>query len=222
MKKGETKELSVDFPKEYPSPSVAGKPVAFKITLKDLKEKKLPPLDDEFAKDFEAASLDELKKRIKEVLTTNLEKAKKTDLESQIMDHLVKVNDIPVPDSLVEMQLSSLMDRAKDLMARQGMKADTEDVGNGRDRSLREKYRPQAERQVRISYILSGIARQEDLAATDAELGLEAEKYKTRSPDRAAEVEAYFKENGSHIRAQMTDEKVVKFILENARIKDTP
>lgn len=222
MKKAETKEIPVNFPKEYPSPSVAGKPVVFKVTLRDLKEKKLPALDDEFAKDFEAASLEELKNKIKEVMTANLEKAKKSELENQIMDHLVKENEIPVPDSLVEMQMTSLMDRAKDIMARQGVKPDTEDVGNGRDRSLREKYRPQAERQVRISYILAGIARQENLAATDAEVGLEMEKYKTQSPDRVQEVEAYFKEHGSHIRSQMADEKVVKFILENAKIKATP
>lgn len=218
MKKAETKEIPVNFPKEYPSPSVAGKPVAFKVTLRDLKEKKLPALDDEFAKDFEAASLEELKKKIKEAMAATLEKAKKTDLEDQIMNHLVKENEIPVPDSLVEMQLSSLMDRARDLMARQGMKADAGD----KERELREKYRPQAERQVRISYLLSGIARQENLAATDTELGLELEKYKSQSPERAQEVEAYFKEHGAHIRSQMTDEKVVKFILENAKIKAAP
>jgi len=213
MKKTETKEIAVNFPKEYPNPSAAGKPVVFKVTLQDLKEKKLPALDDEFAKDFEAASLDELKKRIQEVMTANLEKSKKSDLENQIMNHLVKENNIPVPDSVVEMQLSSLMNRTKGIMASQGMKADTPE----KDKEFREKYRLQAERQVRINYLLSGIAHQENLAATEAEVGLEIEKYK--SPERAQEVEKYFKENGSLIRSHLTDEKVIKFILENAKIK---
>ena len=217
MKKAETKEVAVTFPKEYPGAAVAGKPVTFKITLQDIKEKKLPALDDEFAKDFEAASLEEFKTRIRESLNASLEKAQKVELETQMMDHLVKENEIPVPDSLVEMQLSSLLERAKDMMLRQGMKPDTD----GKEAGLREKYRPQAERQVRVSYILSGIAKQENLAATDAEVGLELEKYKAKNPERAKDVEAYFAEHGDHVRAQMTDEKVVKFITENAKIKET-
>ncbi len=216
MKKGETKEVSVTFPNEYPNAAVAGKPVIFKITLEDIKEKKMPVLDDEFAKDFELASLDELKKKIRESLDKTLEKAQKAELETQLFDHLVKENPIPLPESLVEMQLSSMLERAKEMMQRQGLKAEIGD----KEKELREKYRPQAERQVRVNYILSGIARQESLVASEAELELEREQYKAKTPEHAAQVDNYFNEHGHHVRAQLTDEKVIKFLTENAKIKE--
>ena len=216
MEKGASKEIKVDFPKEYPNPAIAGKPVVFRVTLQDLKEKTVPALDDELAKDFELPSLEELKKKLGESLNSHLEKNAKTDLENQILDHLVKENQIPVPESMVEIQLSSLLERAKEIMAQQGVKAAPE----GKNSELREKYRPMAERQVRISYLLSGIARQENLQAVDAELNAEMEKVKAKNPDRAGQVETYFKEHASQIFGQMTDDKVLKFLIENAKIKE--
>ncbi len=217
MKKGETKEVAVTFPKEYPSASVAGKPVVFKITLQDIKEKKMPALDDEFAKDFELASLEELKTKVRESLEKSLEKAQKVEFETQLMDHLVKENDIPLPESLVEMQLNSMLERAKQMMERQGLKSD---IAGDKEKELREKYRPQAERQVKINYILSGIAKQENLLASDEEVSAERQKYKDKTPEHAAQIDNYFDEHGHHVQAQLTDEKVLKFLEENAKIKE--
>lgn len=217
MSRGETKEISIPFPKEYPNKALAGQTVGFQITLKDIKEKQLPALDDDFAKDVGLASLEELKSKVKESLTSWAERGARHEVEKQIFDHLVEENPIPLPESLVGQQLDALVDQAVANQMRDGDQIDNLDE---RKKSLKEKMRANAERQVRLSYLISRIAKDENLRATDEEYRQELEKAEKANPQRAEEVRKYFENNNDRIMSQITEEKVLKFLTEKAKIKD--
>ena len=216
LKKGATKEITIPFPKKHPRQELAGRPVTFRVTLEDLKEKVLPAADDELAKEFELGSLAELRDRIRASLEHSAERRERAETENQIFDHLIKENPVPVPESLVTMQLESLIEQARQVLSERGVSA----APAADSKELRDKYRPQAERRVRLSYILSGLARQESLQATQDETARELARAKERDPGQAESVDRYFQEHASAILGQITDEKVIKFLIDHAKIKD--
>ncbi len=99
MNKGDEASHEVDFPEKHPNPILAGKKIEFKVTLRDIKERVLPELDDEFAKDVgkEFSSLDELKKSINEKLTKEREESAEGELTDKIMQALLKDHEFEVP-----------------------------------------------------------------------------------------------------------------------------
>lgn len=218
MARGESKEVPVDFPKEYGNKALAGKKVVFKITLKDIKEKRVPALDDEFAKDLGLASLDELKTKIRESLTSWSERSARHEVEKQIYDHLAEENPIPLPESLVAQQLESLVEQTVANEMRDN--GDSVDNLEERKKALRGKLRSNAERHVRLSYLISRIAQEEKLRATDEEYRQELEKAEKSNPQRVEEVRKYFEHNHERIMSQITEEKVLKYLTDHAKIKE--
>lgn len=214
LAKDESKSVTVQFPKEYPQKEIAGKPVNFNVTLRDLKEKVLPALDDELAKDFGLSTLQELKTKIDESLQNAAKKNSEAELEKQILDHLIKENPIPLPESLVQAQLEHLVEQLLSQVRVPPEKAEESKS------MLREKYKAQAERQVRLSYLLGGISRQENLKASVEELKQEMEKAAQTNPAKAEAVKEYFDRHQSSILNQMTEEKVMKFLIEHGKIKE--
>lgn len=213
LSRGEHKEIPVEFPKEHPQKDLAGKSVIFNINLRDLKEKILPRLDDDFAKDFELSSMDALKAKILESLQKAVEKNSIAETEKQIHDYLVRENPIAVPDSLVRLQLEYLVNR---LLARLEMSKEKLEEAKSQ---LRKKYTAQAEQQVRLSYLLNGIARQEKIEATPEELKTEMEKAQAANPEKAEELKKYFQEHVPTLLNQITEDKAMKFLMEHAKIK---
>lgn len=218
--KGETKDIPIQFPKEFANKDLAGKSVSFKVTVRDIKEKVLPVLDDEFAKDLGLSSLTELKSKIEESLKNLAERNSDSEIEKQILDYLIKKNPIPVPPSLISMQLESLINHA---LYRQFGKA-LEDASKEKleelKKGLRERSRDQAERMVRISYLINGIAKQENLYATEEEFKAEKERILKSSPNQTQEAEKYFDEHHDRILSQMTEDKIIKFLKDHAKIKE--
>lgn len=219
MKKAESKELPIQFPKEYPNKDLAGKDVVFKITLQDIKEKSTPALDEDFAKDLGLPSLADLKGKIEDSLKHWSEKNTQSELEKQIYDHLVKENQIPVPDSMVEYQLDALVSQALQREF-QPQEKKTEQEWDELKKKLREQSKAHAERLVRLSYIINAIANQEKLNASEADIKAEREKAEKANPERVQEIDEFFKKNVSRIASQLTEDKVLKYLTENAKIKE--
>lgn len=206
----EKKEITVQFPQDHPRKELAGKPVVFQVTLKDIKEKMLPPLDDEFAKDLGFTALSELKQKLFLILKSSAEQNTQKDLEEQIHAHLLKENPIPVPESMVQRQQEFLLERVLSQNPLPKEKAE----------KLREQLRSEAEREVKISYLIHKIAEQEKLYATEEDFKVELEKEQQKQPAHSKELEKYFENRKSSIINHLTEKKVLQFILENAKIKE--
>ena len=217
-KKGDTKDIEIEYPKDYLNKELAGKKVVFKTTIEEIKEKELPELNDDFAKDMGLESLDDLKKKIKESLEHEETRRQNGEVEKQIIEHLLDKNKFDVPESIVLQQKKYLIKRMSDYMKSQG--ANEEFIAKQVE-SSDKKYGEEAEKNVRLSYILNGICVDEKIEVSDKEMDDEKQKMLDSNPTRKEDVENYFKENKANIAASLKEEKIFKFLVDNAKISET-
>ena len=120
LRLGERQTVAVNYPENYPNKEIAGKAVDFSIVAREIKQKVLPVLDDEFAKDHgECASLDELKTRIRERLEHELGQYQKEELKEKLVSRLIEAHPFAVPPSMVERQTRYLLERYQNQVAAQ-------------------------------------------------------------------------------------------------------
>jgi trigger factor len=216
-RKNEEREIKVTMPADYPNKKLANPEVTFKVKVLEIKDKVLPNLDDEFAKDFGLASLAELEGKVKESLETEEKNRQMQEVEKQIVDQLLESNKFPVPDSLVEEQKNYLLNRLSDYFKRQGI---SEEEWKKNKEQWAGKYQEEAERNVRISYILNAVAREEKIDASDEDMAKELERLKQANPQRPADVEKYFSESKIRIASHLKEEKIFAFLMDHAKIKE--
>jgi trigger factor len=214
----EEKGIEVSFPEDYGYKKWAGKTLSFHVKIKEVKEKILPPLDDEFAKDLgDYSSLENLRLKLRE----EIEKEKKLILERQLKDQMVEqllqVNSFEVPESLVEEQTRTLVSDTKMRLAAQGV--DFKNLGLSEEK-LQGDYREMAQKQVRTFLILEKIADQEGITVTDEEAEDRVREISERTHQKFDVVKRYYEKNGliPEVKAGIVSEKILNFLLEKANV----
>ena len=216
---GESWEIPVKFPAEHPQKDLAGKTVTFKTTVTAIKEKVLPALDDEFAKDEGAKDLAEIKDRFRKELEAGARRAEREDLEKQVVEELLKRNPFDVPASQVEERAKQLTEHLKKYLLERGA-AVTDWAAN--EEKMVEKNRPEAERQVRLSYILGTILDNEKIAVPDADVDAHIQKILDGArPDQRADVQKWMDARRENIRGQMREERLFDLLIQNAKVTET-
>jgi len=218
LKPEEEKEIEVSFPEDYGYKKWAGKTLSFHVKIKEVKEKILPILDDEFAKDLgDYSSLEDLRLKLRE----EIEKEKKLILERQLKDQMVEqllqANSFEVPESLVEEQTRTLVSDTKMRLATQGV--DFKNLGLSEEK-LQGDYREMAQKQVRTFLILEKIADQEGITATDGEAEDRLREISERIHQKFDVVKRYYEKNGliPDVKAGIMSEKILNFLLEKANV----
>jgi trigger factor len=211
---GETRQVPVKFPDDHPNKALAGKTVAFQITVTAVKEKRLPAPDDELAKDVGCQSLADLQDRIRKSLEREKERAARQEMEKQVIDRLLEAHAFDVPPTLVEDRTRHLTEQAKQYLLRLGA---SEEDWKANEEKIAAKNRAEAERQVRLSYLLSEIAEKEKLEVSDPEVeGLIRKTVDSVEPARKAEMQKWMEGRRDTLRAQLKEEKIFTFLIENA------
>jgi len=219
-KKGETKEVKVTFPADYFKKDIAGKDAVFQITVHEIKEKQLPVLDDDFAKDLSLESLAALRDILRKNMETEQERAQRQFLIKQVSDQLVEKHPIDLPPSMVEERVKTLNERLKQYLTRQG--ASEEDWKTNADK-MAVKNKAEAERQLRLSYVLSEIAKAEKLDVTDAEIDEQVKKsVETIEPARRNEMAKWMASQRDGLYSQILEEKIFNFLIKEAKVKEAP
>lgn len=184
---GEEKEIGVTFPEEYHAEELKGKPAVFKCKINEVKETILPELDDEFAKDVtdDCETLDQLKKKITDSIAENRKRTSDGQFEEELLDKLVAEDNMEaeVPDVMVQSQLDHIMEDLSMRMQMQGLNLETYLQMTGMNfESMRDTYKDQALRQVKISLALAKVAELEGVDITDEDVEKEyarmSEEYK--------------------------------------------
>lgn len=214
---GEEKNAEVKYPSDYPNKTLAGKKITFKTKVVEIKEKEFPELNDDFAKDMGAENLEDLKNKVKEAIESEEKRRQDSDVERQVVEYLIEKNKFEVPQSLIEHQRENLENRMKDYMKNQG--APKEYIEKQAEQG-QEKFKEEAEKNVRLSYILNSIYTNENLAVTDADIESEKEKMKASNPGKESAVDKYFAEKKENIMLSLKEQKLFKFLLDNAKIKE--
>lgn len=217
---GDDLELNVNFPEEYQQKDLAGKPALFKVEVKEIKEKELPPLDDEFAKDVsEFDTLDEYKQDIKAKLLEQKEKAAKLEKERTVLEKIIENAEINVPEVMITNQIEQMVQDFSMRMKYQGLPIEQylQFTGQTMDR-LKENFRPDAEFQIKARLVLEQIAEVENIEVTDEELDEEfnrmAEQYKMELDKLLSTVGDSEKES---IRGDIKIRKAVDLVVNSSK-----
>jgi trigger factor len=221
MSPGDAREVKVTFPAEYGNAELAGKDVTFDVKLKEIKAKELPPLDDDFAKQFGSfESIGELRARISEVF----EKEEAQKIDNELRDSLVKTliekHEFEVPEAMVEKQLNVLLENMKNNLAGQNMSF--EQLGTSEEK-IREQSRSVAVNQVKGSLLLAAIAEKENIAVEDAEI---EEKIRDIAAQANKDFEVVFGIYQSNPYAkdtlvmQLREDKAIDFLLSQASVSE--
>ena len=169
---GDTKEVNVTFPENYGSEELNGKPAKFDVTVKEIKVKEVPALDDEFAKDAsEFETLAELKEDIKKSLQKAEDKKAENEFEENIITAVIENTKLDLPQVMVEKEIDHMMNDLENRLKYQGLTLDQymEFTGNTPEK-MRDFMKENAERKVKADIIIDAIAKAENIEATEEEL----------------------------------------------------
>ncbi|MEG0214825.1 MAG: trigger factor [Hungatella sp.] len=181
---GESCEIHVTFPTEYQAANLAGKPALFQVTVKEIKVKELPELNDEFAGEVsEFETLEEYKADIKAKLSETKQKQAATENENRVVDKAVSNASMEIPEAMIDGQVQNMLSDYAQRMKSQGLSLEQymQFTGMTIDQ-MKEQMRPQAVKRVETRLVLEAIAKKEDIQITDEavqqELANMAEAYK--------------------------------------------
>ena len=219
MEIGEEREINVTFPEEYHAANLAGKPAMFKVKLISIKEKILPELDDEFAKDVsEFETLDEYKKDLEKKIKEEKEASAKNAKEMAVIDELVKNTEVTIPESMIEDEVENMVEQFKANLSYQGLTLEqycgfmNTDV-NG----FKTNLKPEAEKNVKMKLALEAVAKVEDIKVEDKEIDEKIDELKKQygSADTSDDLN-----KNENVRRYMEDkirqDKLMKIIVDAA------
>jgi trigger factor len=222
-KDGAVLEISQPYPSSHPDPRVAGKTVVFTLTIKSVKEKKLPALDDEFAKDCGPYnSLQEIKDKLRD----GMEQALKREIEDTYKDTIVKrlmdTHHFDLPETLVERELEAII--RQHVQQQQQRKSGAQESPGTEDlTSLRQEHRDEAARRVKVSLVLEAIAEKEGLTVTQDDFNAEivrlASELKMPTADLVKMIKAGGQESIDDLRTRILVDKALDFVYRNAVIQ---
>jgi len=214
---GDEKEFPVTYPEDYGSARIAGKTVTFHATVKGLRKKELPELNDEFAQDLgDYRNLDELREALRKNIFAQRQFEAQQEAKNKIVDVLVDQHQFPVPEVFVERQIKNRVEQNLRALAGEGVdpksiKLDWEKVkATQRDKALRE---------VKASLLLSRISEREAIHATRDEVDREVERIARQQREPVAAVHMRFEKDGTlgRIASHIQTEKTLSFLFEHAR-----
>ena len=214
-KAGEEFDVNVKFPEDYHA-ELAGKDATFKIKLHEIKVKEVPALDDEFVKDVsEYDTVDELKKNVKEERENKKQHEVEAEANNEVLDKLADLVTAVIPDCMIEKKMDDDVQDFAYRLQMQGLDLKTYLKYTGSDeKTFREQYKEQAEKQVKLDLALAEIIKKENLEVSDADLEEEYAQYaKAYNMDVDQIKKAIPADN---IKPELLQRKAVDFVIENA------
>jgi len=215
---GEHKNFDAEYPADYPDAKLAGKKFHYAVEVLGIKTKKLPEVNDDFAKDVsEAATLDELKKKVREGLEHQRDHKHKELLHEKVLAEIVKLHDFPVPEALVEHQMDVRLERVVRSLAAQGVDPRAVNVDWV---TLRRRQEERAKDDVKAELIIDRIATAENIDVTDEEVTHELEHMAEHSGESAEAIRARLTKQGAldRMKAKLRSDKTLDWLAQNAKI----
>jgi trigger factor len=216
---GDHKNFDVQYPADYPDAKLAGKTYHYAVELLGIKTKKLPELNDEFAKDVsDATTLDELKTKLRQGLEAARDQKHKDLLREKVLAAVVKLHDFPVPESLVEQQMDVRLERVVRSLAAQGVDPRAVNVDWV---TLRRRQQERASDDVKAELIIDRVASAENIDVTEEELNHELEHAASHSGESAQAIRARLTKQGTldRMRAKLRSDKTLDWLAQNSRIR---
>jgi trigger factor len=216
-KPGETRRFEVDYPADYPDRKLAGKKYAYSAEVVAVKQKKLPELNDEFAKDVsDVKTLDELRAKVRQELEKEVDQRHSAAVSDAVLAKIVAAHDFPVPEALVENQMDVRLERAVRTLAAQGVDPRAVNVDWV---AMRRRQHPRAIEDVKAELLLDRIATAENIEATDEETDREIARIAERSGESVPAVRASLTKQGAldRMKSKLRSEKTLEWLQKMLR-----
>lgn len=216
MNVGETKPVTLSRGADDTNKELAGKVVVFDVTLKELETRRLPALDDDFAKDVgDYSSLEDLKTKVRARLEESAKARTENDLREAVVDAFVKANPVPVPPSLIEQQFRAMAQEYLQIFQMMGQQPRIDD-------DLIKNMRERAEEKVRAALLLGDLSRRESIAATTEEVDEKLLEIATRTGKHIAKVKAEHQgEKREALETSVLESKLIAHLVSKAKITET-
>ncbi|ESA35398.1 trigger factor [Leptolyngbya sp. Heron Island J] len=219
MELGQTKDVDVTFPEDYPQPELAGKPAIFTITLNDLKERELPDIDDDLAQEVsEFETLEELRQSLEERFKKESEDATQANTEKALLDELVTHLQVEIPKTLLQREVDHIVTQTVMQLSNQGI-----DINKFLTKELvenmRENAKPEATERLRRTLALGEVAKLESISVDE-------EAVATRMKEMMAEVDDPSNIDQDRLKQVVNEdllkEKILGWLTENATVELVP
>ena len=214
-------EIKITFPKDYGAVDLAGKEAVFKVTVHEIKEKHLPEIDDELAKDVNidgVETLDQLKDHIKANIKTRKENENEQKFMDDIYDALIANSKVETSEALLKEEQEMLLKEIEQNLQRQGLNFEVYEQFTGKNKdAIKEDVKPQAEKRVKINAILAAIIEEEKLVVSDEELETELQTIADYYKKELAEVKKIFEGNMSRIENDLLTRKAIELVKDNLK-----
>ncbi len=214
-KKGDTVEIRLNFERDHPNKTIAGKEVLFKVSVTESKKKNVPPVDDELAQGANCSTVEELRKTIRENLGKRKEGEINLNYKKDILDELIRRHDFDVPASMVYGEIESMIHHEKQDATRQGIEVRPE-------AELAKEFETKARENVKSVLLLEAIGKKDNIETTDEDVKKAIEEIASRNNLKPEEVtKLYTVREGSMdaLKSRLFADKVLEMILEKSTIQ---
>ncbi|PUB12331.1 trigger factor [Paenisporosarcina sp. OV554] len=220
LKTGEQKDVVVTFPEEYHAAELAGKEATFKVTVKEVKGKELPELNDELAKeiDSEVEGIDALRTKLKEKTTEDKKNAAETAVKDELVEKAADNATIDIPQAMIDAEVDRMLNDFTQRLTSQGMNLDLYYQFSGQDeKALRTQMIEDAQKRVKVSLTLEAISDAEGITASEEEINSEIEKMSGQFNMTADQIRTALGGTGA-LENDLRMQKTIDFLVENAKI----
>lgn len=221
MSIGDVKDINVTFPEEYHEESLKGKDAVFNVVLHDIKEKELPQLDDEFAKDIsEFDTLDEYRADAREKLEKSAREEAKAEMENNLVQKVVDNSNIDIPDEMVESEVDRSLNELDYTLRYQGLSLEQylQFTGASLD-DMRTEHRDRAYNTVKMKLVLEEVAKVEEIQVDDADVEKEFENMAEQYERDVEDVKKDFGLSTDALKEHLLPQKTIDFLMDNAIIE---
>jgi len=219
MKAGEKKTIKVKYPEDYKSVDVAGKEVSYEVQLHEVKKKNYPELSDELAREFQAESASDLRKKVRDSLEAELVAEQKQQSQEELLMAFLEANSFEVPQSLVQRQMQYILGDVSQTLKRQQF---SESLIQEYVKKHIMDFQGRAEREVRLALLLPKLIEKENITATEEDFKRNFDQIVNQSGQKAEAVEKFYQDNKQRkdeMAREIERSKALEFMLANAKIK---
>ncbi|UCE02782.1 MAG: trigger factor [Candidatus Latescibacterota bacterium] len=216
---GETARAEVQYAADHDNQEIAGRLVAFVLTLKEVKEKHLPELDDDLARDLGVDNLETLRERMRDELERRLKQESERDLREKLIDAMIAAHPFDVPATMVEKYLDAVTAEYEERHRRMQVEVEPQK----RD-EFRTSARPSAERAVRRMLIVDHLQTEHDLRASEEDVDNWIEEKVQAEDSEPARVRGFFADpdRRRRLRNELSEERVFEFVKSKAQVETVP
>ena len=219
LQDGDTARAEIRYPANHDNPELAGKLVAMILTVNEVKEKRLPQLDDELARDLDLENLEELRSKVREDLERRLAQESERDLQERIVDALLAANPLEPPVSMVDTYMAAVMHDYEKRHQQMQMPVDPE-----KRQEMQASARPAAERAVKRTLLIEELKKNFELEASEEDVDKWIEEKVEAGGTEGKKVRSFFADpdRRRRLRGELTDTRVFDYIKSKATITEVP